>query len=451
MFKPLIPIIFLILSPENTYSQKNHESNFDQGAKKTILENISKALCRYYVYSDKADSISNYLNGQFLSGKYERISNPCDFSSNITNELFKLTDDSQIKITYNVEFEKSAFGTIIPEKKLNEKEAEKLNYYFNKAEVLPANIGYIKLDGFYRPTVLSRKKIQAGMQFISNTDALIIDLRDNTGGDETAAIEIESYFYYKKKFTGRKYNKIKNKWDNIFVQNKKSITNGLYLNMPIYILTSERTKSEAEALAYNLQIFKKATVIGDTTRGEANQVEKYCLGNGFIGIISYSRSENAITKTDWKYRGVIPEIFYDEENRLLETQNLIINKKLISEENERQQRILKYLSDDIKLKISPINIDTIQMQKYAGFYSEFEVAYENEALLIKDVYQRNSVFKKMTFIKPNIFDVEHEFHFSIFVGTDDTIQGYEVNWPNGDYLMSSSYSKIRNVYPRNNY
>jgi C-terminal processing protease CtpA/Prc len=49
-------------------------------------------------------------------------------------------------------------------------------------EILPRNIGYVKLDGF-APVNLCALTVVAAMNFVANVDAIIFDLRDNRGGD----------------------------------------------------------------------------------------------------------------------------------------------------------------------------------------------------------------------------------------------------------------------------
>src|SRR3546814_9176589 len=46
---------------------------------------------------------------------------------------------------------------------------------------------------------------------------------------------------------------------------------------PLYILTSKRTFSAAEALAYDLQALKRATIVGEVTRSEEHTSELQSL------------------------------------------------------------------------------------------------------------------------------------------------------------------------------
>jgi C-terminal processing protease CtpA/Prc len=51
----------------------------------------------------------------------------------------------------------------------------------SRNEILPSNIGYVKFDGFMDASFCG-PTVVAAMGFVAHTDALIIDLRQNGGG-----------------------------------------------------------------------------------------------------------------------------------------------------------------------------------------------------------------------------------------------------------------------------
>ncbi|HYJ86762.1 MAG TPA: S41 family peptidase [Pyrinomonadaceae bacterium] len=72
--------------------------------------------------------------------------------------------------------------------------ASSTNFGFEKVERLNGNIGYMELDGFVTSELGAETAI-AAMQFLANTDALIIDLRYNGGGVPGTAQLIISYLF----------------------------------------------------------------------------------------------------------------------------------------------------------------------------------------------------------------------------------------------------------------
>src|SRR5205085_3772593 len=105
--------------------------------------------------------------------------------SKLTTDLQAVSHDKHLRVGYSSE--------PIPERQnAEEPTAEELdrfqtflrqtNFGFEKVERLPGNVGYLDLRGF-NPAQFAADTGAAAMNFLANTDALIIDLRRNGGGD----------------------------------------------------------------------------------------------------------------------------------------------------------------------------------------------------------------------------------------------------------------------------
>ncbi len=79
-------------------------------------------------------------------------------------------------------------------------------------------------------------------------------------------------------------------------------------NLPVYILTSGRTGSVAEAFTYVLKHSNRATFIGEVTKGMAHTSIELIVNDYFRVSAPFRRSENSYTKTNWERVGVIPHI-----------------------------------------------------------------------------------------------------------------------------------------------
>ncbi|MBO1765995.1 S41 family peptidase [Allobranchiibius sp. GilTou38] len=77
---------------------------------------------------------------------------------------------------------------------------------------------------------------------------------------------------------------------------------------PVDILTSHRTFSGGEDLAYVLQANGRARVIGERTGGGAHPVERFTLAEGLICQIPVARSVIARTGGNWEGVGVTPDL-----------------------------------------------------------------------------------------------------------------------------------------------
>jgi C-terminal processing protease CtpA/Prc len=148
--------------------------------------------------------------------------------------------------------------------------------------------------------------IAAAMTLVAQGDALIIDLRRNGGGMESANLlmsyllppgtEISGSF---DRPTGKRTHTTTAAWvpGRVFGADK-----------PIYILTSKRTFSAAEAVTYDLQAAKRAVVVGEVTGGGANPFEYRRIDAHFALSLPEARSINPITGTNWQDVGVKPDV-----------------------------------------------------------------------------------------------------------------------------------------------
>ena len=73
-------------------------------------------------------------------------------------------------------------------------------------------------------------------------------------------------------------------------------------------MTSSRTFSGCEELAYNLQAYKRATIVGQRTSGGAHPVEVFALTDVLEVTVPVARSVNAVTGTNWEQVGVVPDV-----------------------------------------------------------------------------------------------------------------------------------------------
>jgi hypothetical protein len=81
-----------------------------------------------------------------------------------------------------------------------------------------------------------------------------------------------------------------------------------YRGKPVYVLTSAQTFSGGEAVAYDMQALKLATIVGETTGGGANPGGGAPLTPDFGVFMPGGRGENPTTGTNWEGVGVKPDV-----------------------------------------------------------------------------------------------------------------------------------------------
>ena len=229
----------------------------------------------------------------------------------------------------------------------------RVNYGFDSVKRLNGNIGYIELRGFMNPKA-GADTVASAMNFVSNTDALIIDLRRNGGGSPGMVALICSYFFGDEKvhlndLYWRKGNVTNEFWTTPEVKGKK------YLDKPIYLLTSGRTFSAAEEFSYNLQNLKRAMIIGETTGGGAHPGGSFRLHDHFSAFISTGRAINPITKTNWEGTGVKPEVEVKKDIALEVAKKKALKHIHSNTEDPRLKASLERELGRVKKKIAAFN------------------------------------------------------------------------------------------------
>jgi C-terminal processing protease CtpA/Prc len=191
---------------------------------------------------------------------------------------------------------------------------------------LEGNVGYLDLHAF-RSTDDAAAAALGAMSFLSNSDAIIIDLRNNFGGGASMYLLLISYFFdsdivHLSDLVNRRSDSTQQFWTLPYVPGKR------LPEVELYILTSERTFSAAEEFTYDLQSLKRAVVVGETTGGGAHLATRLVVDDNFFMFMPFAGARNPVTKANWEGVGIRPDIAVDEADAL-KTAHLLALKSLI--------------------------------------------------------------------------------------------------------------------------
>lgn len=334
-----LPLIYLVLYFNLTANAQDlTERN------KQIVE-IAENIKEYYIFEDVANQLSEKLKSEIELKTFDSLTDQ-EFAKSLSDYLTKNGNDLHFNVLYRPSKEEE-------KKSANKKELlqeydainKQWNYGFEKVARLDGNIGYIEYTGFPEGNKSAQQILDATMNFVSNTNALIIDLRNNQGGDGKMVELFLSYFFDKKTKLSEIYTRYTDETRKSYTM--KKVNGKKYLDKPVYILVNNNTISAAEALAYNLQQHKIATIIGDKTYGAANPVEAFFIGNKYHLFIPISIEKNSITHTNWEHIGIDPDLKISSEKALIKAQIIALENLLKSRieteltENEMKEKMMK--------------------------------------------------------------------------------------------------------------
>jgi hypothetical protein len=290
----------------------------DADTRHEVIAALSARLQSSYVFPEVADELSKALADKAARDGYRSATDAQAFAQALTQDLRELGRDKHFSVFYDpqADDDSAAEGSTDtdtlddapPSAEAMEAQRRQIASYaygIDSVRRLPGNVGYLEVRGF-GPTEFVAEALSAAMTILSGTDALILDLRRNGGGEAASVAYLMSHFfalgderhlndlYFREKDLRRQY------WTTAAVPTR-------YLK-PVYVLTSSRTFSGGEECAYNFQTQKRATLVGETTGGGANPGNVHPIARGFVAFIPEGRAINPITQTSWEHVGVQPDI-----------------------------------------------------------------------------------------------------------------------------------------------
>jgi C-terminal processing protease CtpA/Prc len=176
------------------------------------------------------------------------------------------------------------------------------NCTFETLKILPHNIGYLKLNSFPDPSVC-QSTATAAMASLNHADAVIFDLRDNRGGHPKMVALIAAYLFdHPEYWYNPREETTRQSWTASPVPGNK------LADKPFYVLTSGSTFSGAEQFSYDLKMLKRATLVGETTRGGAHAGVFHRIDEHFGMGIPEVQAINPFSTADWAGVGVEPDV-----------------------------------------------------------------------------------------------------------------------------------------------
>lgn len=275
--------------------------------RQTVVATLASQLQAKYVFPDAARKLAAALRAREAAGAYAGAKDVEAFAGLLATDLRTLGQDGHFNVVHAPGFQPRPAGQLPSAEDVAgaRREIARHGYGIDQLARLPGNVGYMELRGF-GPTEFVADALTAAMTVLSGTDALIIDLRRNGGGEPNTVAHLMSHFFahgderHLNDLYSRARDSTRQYWTNPAVPVR-------YLG-PVYVLTSKRTFSGAEEFAYDMQTQKRGTVVGESTGGGSNPGDMYPVGAGFIAFIPDGRAINPVTKTNWEHVGVKPDI-----------------------------------------------------------------------------------------------------------------------------------------------
>ncbi len=336
----------------------------------------------------RAEEIAKGLETAAAAGEFDALTDPRDLATALTMRLKPL--DAHFNVVFDPRLGDGPpmrgpgpgpgpqAGPPPGPRPVNPGEA-RAHYGFRGIQILPGNIGYIDLRQFSEidfsdPKDPARAAADAALTFVGGTDAVIFDLRDNGGGAPSMVGYLTSAFT---PANAPIYNIFHSR------EGTESEAPDIYhadprLTVPVYILTSARTGSAAEAFPYTMQAARRAVIVGEASGGAANPGGMVPAGAGFAVFVSMGSPVNPITGGNWEGSGVKPDVAVSWDKALDTAQSLAL-EKIIAADAGRTDAVwaLEALrSQDLPAEVAG------NLPDYAGTYGDRIVSVDGARLKV---------------------------------------------------------------------
>lgn len=285
----------------------------DAATRARVIDGIAKNLTEFYVDPKVAHEMVAVLRENQKKGAYGAVTDGRAFAALLTEHLRAVSHDRHLRVDCSPMALPERNPARDPALQARRKaQLERDNCGFQKVEVLPGNVGYLKVNAFDDPDICAATAA-AAMGFVAHADALIFDLRDNGGGHPEMVARIASYLFKTRTHLNDLYDRKHDKTTQFWT---RRVPGKRLPDVPVFVLTSRGTFSGAEEFTYDLQQLKRATIVGETTGGGAHPVGPHRLTDHFLIGVPFARAINPITKTDWEGTGVVPDVKVAAEEAL---------------------------------------------------------------------------------------------------------------------------------------
>lgn len=367
-FRPLAIAALLILTAAPALAQPAAPAPRD------TVEAVAERIRDLYFSLERGDAIADALEAEAAAGQYDSLTDPRDLASALSARL--RPEDAHFVVMYDPNAPQAGAGS--GGVRSQGADIQRLsNYGFTRVEVLPGNIGLIEMRSFANidfgdPDDPARRAADAALALVAHTDAVIFDVRQNGGGAPSMVGYLVSAFT---PADAEIYNVFHSR-DGTRRESPRTYYSTPRLDVPLYVLTSARSGSAAEAFPYTLQAAGRATIVGEATGGAANPGGMAPVPGGFMVFVSGGSPVNPITGRNWEGTGVIPDVETPSAVALNHAQRLALGT-IVAAQPERT---------DAAWALSAFQTwagGPVPLADYAGTYGPLTVAVEDEALVVR--------------------------------------------------------------------
>lgn len=292
------------------------------------VDAIARTIADEYFDADVGNKAAAHIR-DFAATTTEPLQTPSELAAAVTRQLYAVTHDKHLAVTV---IRTPAAGAQPSSSEIRARRGRAENFGVREVSILDGNIGYLDLRTFYRIDE-ARDTIAAAMQLLAHAEALIIDLRNNGGGSPETVALLAGYLFDRPGMP--LFDIVSRSGDSTHYATPSPGVEPRNGSRPIFALTSSRTFSAGEGIAFILQEEKRATVVGERTPGAANPGRSYPAGPLLEVVVPNGQVRTRVSGHNWEGTGVTPDVAVPAADALATAHELAAKQVASSSEPPR--------------------------------------------------------------------------------------------------------------------
>ena len=268
----------------------------------TVME-VAATISREYMDPVIGERVAGALRRRLAEDQYRGVMTPDALATRLTQDL--LTDSQDKHLAVAAVRESPSTTPAPPTVDARQQGVRRTNAGVQRVEILSGNVGYLNLTAFWRIEE-ARETIADAMRLLKRTDALIIDLRQNSGGSPETVAFLAGYLFDRAELP--LFQIVPRSGSAVSYATPAPAPAERDERRPVYVLTSARTFSAGEGFAFLVQERGRAEVIGERTAGAANPGQPYRVNAWFEVTVPNGQVRTAVSGRNWEGAGVKPDL-----------------------------------------------------------------------------------------------------------------------------------------------
>lgn len=274
-----------------------------------VVRDLAAAIRSGYVLESKGAEIATALLTSLQEGRFDSATTVDELAASLTLELRASSNDLHLRVSRTGQDRANASavgggggGAGCQGPRREGPQAELGGTYSHR--MLPGNVGVLEVAVLGRPL----EEMEESLKALAGADGIIVDLRDCPGGMREAIDNLASVVFDRPELLVT-LNIRGEEPQRVFTLEEPP--GGVrFTGKLVFLLTSGRTGSGCEELAYDLKYHEKAILVGETTAGAGNGSTRGLtdIGHGLEAFIPNFRAEHPRHAQGFEGVGVAPDV-----------------------------------------------------------------------------------------------------------------------------------------------